>query len=47
MFKIANMMGDSVATVIKTYAHHHPDYQTEAVEAGPGAPRLRVVGGKG
>lgn len=43
MFKIASVLGDSVATVIKTYAHHHPDYQDEAVEAG--APKLKVVGG--
>lgn len=43
MFKIANVLGDSVQTVTKTYAHHHPDYQRDAVEVGPGAPLLRVV----
>jgi integrase len=45
MWKIANVLGDTLATVEKNYAHHHPDYQTEAVEVGPGQPKLRVVGG--
>jgi integrase len=30
MFDIAGMMGDTVATVTKTYAHHHPDYLRDA-----------------
>lgn len=46
-WKIAGLLGDTVATVEKNYAHHHPDYQRDAVEVGPGAPRLRVVGGNG
>jgi len=45
MFEIAGLLGDTVATVEKTYAKHHPDYLRDAVEVGPGAPRLRVVGG--
>jgi integrase len=47
MHEIAGLLGDSVATVTKTYIHHHPDYLRDAVEVGPGTPRLRVVGGKG
>lgn len=45
MWEIAGLLGDSIATVTKTYAHHHPEYLRDAVEAQ--APRLRVVGGKG
>jgi integrase len=45
MFEIAGLLGDTVATVTTTYAHHHPDYLRDAVEVGPGAPRLKVVGG--
>lgn len=47
MWEIAGLLGDSIATVTKTYAHHHPDYLRDAVEAGAAAPKLRVVGGKG
>jgi hypothetical protein len=36
-----------VKTVIDTYAHHHPDYQKNAVEVGPRGSHVRVVGGKG
>jgi integrase len=46
MWEIAGLLGDSIATVTKTYAHHHPDYLRDAVEARP-TPQLRVVGGKG
>jgi len=31
LFDIAGVMGDTMATVEKTYAHHHPDYLREAV----------------
>lgn len=31
MFDIAGVMGDSVATVTKTYAHHNPDYLRSTV----------------
>lgn len=31
MFDIAGVMGDTVATVTKTYAHHHPDFLRDAV----------------
>lgn len=34
MFEIAGVLGDSVETVTKTYAHHHPDYLRGAVNAG-------------
>jgi integrase len=48
LWAIADVLGDTVATVEKTYAHLHPDYQTKAVNAGPTiAQPLRVVGGKG
>ena len=31
MFDIAGVLGDSVDTVTKTYAHHHPDYLRDAI----------------
>lgn len=34
MFDIAGVLGDSVATVTKTYAHHHPDYLRDAINTG-------------
>lgn len=34
MFDIAGILGDSVETVTKTYAHHHPDYLRDAINAG-------------
>lgn len=34
MFDIAGVLGDSVATVTKTYAHHHPDYLRDAINVG-------------
>jgi integrase len=34
MFDIAGVLGDSVATVTKTYAHHHPDYLRDVVNVG-------------
>lgn len=34
MFDIAGVLGDSVETVTKTYAHHHPDYLRGAINAG-------------
>lgn len=34
MFDIAGCLGDSVATVTKTYAHHHPDFLREAINVG-------------
>lgn len=47
MFDIAGVMGDTVATVTKTYAHHHPDYLRSAVNnVRPSArakPELRAV----
>lgn len=33
MFDIAGVLGDSVETVTKTYAHHHPDYLRSAINA--------------
>lgn len=48
LWAIADVLADTVATVEKTYAHLHPDFQTGAVNAGPViAQPLRVVGGKG
>lgn len=32
LWKIAKMLGDTVATVEKNYAHHHPDYLRDAVD---------------
>lgn len=45
LWDIAGILGDTLATVEKTYAHHHPDYLRKAANAGP-APqvKLRVVG---
>lgn len=34
MFDIAGVLGDSVETVTKTYAHHHPDYLRDAINTG-------------
>lgn len=34
MFDIAGVLGDSVETVTKTYAHHHPDYLRDAINIG-------------
>lgn len=34
MFDIAGVLGDSVETVIKTYAHHHPDFLRSAINTG-------------
>lgn len=34
MFDIAGILGDSVETVTKTYAHHHPDYLRDAINIG-------------
>lgn len=34
MFDIAGVLGDSVDTVTKTYAHHHPDFLRSAINAG-------------
>lgn len=34
MFDIAGILGDSVETVTKTYAHHHPDYLRDAINTG-------------
>lgn len=34
MFDIAGVLGDSVETVTKTYAHHHPDYLRAAINTG-------------
>jgi hypothetical protein len=34
MFDIAGILGDSVETVTKTYAHHHPDYLRSAINSG-------------
>lgn len=31
MFDIAGVLGDSVETVTKTYAHHHPDFLRDAI----------------
>lgn len=48
LWEIAGVLGDTLATVEKTYAHHHPDYLRKAINAGPVAsPHLRVVGGNG
>jgi integrase len=48
LWEIAGLLGDTLATVEKTYAHHHPDYLKKAANAGIAArPLLRVVGGKG
>lgn len=33
MFDIAGVLGDSVETVTKTYAHHHPDYLRSAINS--------------
>lgn len=35
MFDIAGVLGDTVETVTKTYAHHHPDYLRNAINIGP------------
>jgi len=47
MFDIAGVMGDTVETVTKTYAHHHPDYLRDAVNnvrpSSRQQPVLRVV----
>lgn len=37
MFDIAGVLGDSVDTVTKTYAHHHPDYLRSAINSGMAA----------
>jgi integrase len=34
LFDIAGVLGDSVETVTKTYAHHHPDFLRSAINAG-------------
>lgn len=34
MFDIAGVLGDSVETVTKTYAHHHPDFLRSAINTG-------------
>lgn len=34
MFDIAGVLGDSVATVTDTYAHHHPDFLRDAINVG-------------
>lgn len=48
LWEIAGVLGDTLATVEKTYAHHHPDYLRKAVNAGPAVSQpLRVVGGNG
>lgn len=48
LWEIAGVLGDTLATVEKTYAHHHPDYLRRAINAGPAvAQPLRVVGGNG
>lgn len=48
LWKIAGVLGDTLATVEKTYAHHHPDYLRDAINAGPAVSQpLRVVGGNG
>lgn len=47
MFDIAGVLGDSVETVTKTYAHHHPDFLRDAVNnvrpSSRRAPELRIV----
>lgn len=46
MFEIAGILGDTIETVTKTYAHHHPDhlrYAANAVKFPHPKPRLRVV----
>jgi hypothetical protein len=46
LWDIAGILGDTLATVEKTYAHHHPDYLRKAANAGIAArPLLRVVNG--
>lgn len=48
LWEIAGVLGDTLATVEKTYLHHHPDYLRNAINSGPGvAQPLRVVGGNG
>lgn len=37
MFDIAGVLGDTVATVTKTYAHHSPDYLRSAINTRRGA----------
>lgn len=36
LWKIAKIMGDTMATVERNYAHHHPDYLRDAVNREPG-----------
>lgn len=46
MFDIAGVMGDTVETVTKTYAHHHPDFLRDAVNSvrpSGQKPALRIV----
>lgn len=47
MFEIAGVMGDTIKTVEKNYAHHHPDYLQDTVNdirpSARGKPELRVV----
>ena len=46
LWRIAGVLGDTLATVEKTYLHHQPEYLRSAINAGPStAPALRVVGG--
>lgn len=45
LWKIAGVLGDSLTTVTRTYAHHHPDHLRDAVNnVRPSRrPKLRIV----